>query len=149
MKTFIFCVISFSLFVSGCATVQKSETFPKINELSPIQPVASIVVENYGYYLFGIWPLWCGDVENPNSAGCDWFTDTVTIDNNVKLIKKEADSYGDDVSLGELKTEVKTSGSFSAWILWRKIITTSACVFKIDESRAEVREIDVKKELGE
>lgn len=149
MKTFIFCVISFSLFVSGCATVQKSETFPKINELSPIQPVASIVVENYGYYLFGILPLWCGDIEEPNTAGCDWFTDTVTIDNNVKLIKKEADSYGDGVSLGELKTEVKTSGSFSAWILWRKIITTSACVFKIDESRAEVREIDVKKELGE
>lgn len=144
MKTFIFCVISFSLFVSGCATVQKSETFPKINELSPIQPVASIVVENYGYYLFGILPLWCGDIEEPNTAGCDWFTDTVTIDNNVKLIKKEADSYGDDVSLGELKTEVKTSGSFSAWILWRKIITTSACVFKIDESRAEVQEVKVK-----
>lgn len=149
MKTFIFCVISFSLFVSGCATVQKSETFPKINELSPIQPVASIVVENYGYYLFGIWPLWCGDVENPNSAGCDWFTDTVTIDNNVKLIEREALSYGAESTLGELKTEVETSGSFSAWILWRKIITTSACVYKIDESRAEVREIDVKKELGE
>lgn len=147
MKTYIY-LICLCLLLTGCTTVQKSESFPKINEQSPIQPVASIVVENYGYYLFGIWPIWCGDVENPNSVGCDWFTDTVTIDNNVKLIKKEADSYGDDVSLGELKTEVETSGSFSAWILWRKIITTSACVFQIDESRANIQEIDIPKKPG-
>ena len=144
MKTYL-SFIFLCLFMAGCTTVQKSETFPKINELSPIQPVASVVVENYGYYLFGIWPIWCGDVENPNSASCDWFTDTVTIDNNVKLIQKEADSYGEGVSLGELKTEVETSGSFSAWILWRKIITTSACIYEIDKEKADIKESNLKK----
>ena len=143
MKTYLY-FIFLCLFMVGCTTVQKSEVFPKINELSPIQPVASVVVENYGYYLFGIWPIWCGDVENPNSASCDWFTDTVTIDNNVKLIQKEADSYGEGASLGELKTEVETSGSFSAWILWRKIITTSACIYEIDKDKADVKELNVK-----
>lgn len=144
MKTYIY-LICLWLFVSGCTTVQKSEAFPEINELSPIKPVASIVVENYGYYLFGVWPIWCGDVDNPNSASSELFTDTVTIDNNVRLIKKEAEVYGDDVSLGELKTEVETSGSFSAWILWRKIITTSACVYEIDKERADIKEIKVNK----
>lgn len=143
MKTYLY-FIFLCLFMVGCTTVQKSEAFPKINELSPIQPVASVVVENYGYYLFGIWPIWCGDVENPNSVSCDWFTDTVTIDNNVKLIQKEADSYGEGASLGELKTEVETSGSFSAWILWRKIITTSACIYEIDKDKADVKELNVK-----
>lgn len=146
MKAYIF-IFSLFLFVSGCATMQKSESFPKINELSPNQPVASIVVENYGYYLFGIWPLWCGDVENPNSAGCDWFTDTVTVDNNVKLIEREALSYGAESTLGELKTEVETSGSFSAWILWRKIITTSACVYKIDTTKAKVNKYNLSEQI--
>lgn len=133
---------------AGCTTMHLSETFPKINEKSPIQPAASIVVENYGYYLFGIWPIICGDVNAPNSASCDWFTDTVTIDNNVKLVKHEADKYGSEVILGDLKTEIKSSGSFSAWIFWRKIITTSACIYRIDKSRADVKGFKLKESNG-
>lgn len=148
MKAYIY-LICLCLFFTGCTTVQKSESFPKINDLSPIQPVASIVVENYGYYLFGIWPIWCGNAEKPNAMSSRFFKDTVTIDNNVSLIKKEADSYGENVSLGELKTEVETSGSFSAWILWRKIITTSACVYEIDKELAELKEVKVKQQQSE
>lgn len=143
MKNLIF-AICLSLAGFGCTTVHISRSFPKINELSPIQPAASIVVENYGYYLFGFVPIICGDTSNPNSTSCDWFTDTVTIDNNVKLVKREADKFGSEVILGDLKTETKSSGSFSAWIFWRKIITTSACIYRIDKNRADLKELRMK-----
>lgn len=143
MKNLVF-TLCFALLFAGCTTMHISESFPKINELSPIQPAASIVVENYGYYLFGIWPIICGDVTKPNSASADWFTDTVTIDNNVKLVKREANKYGSEAILGDLKTEIESSGSFSAWILWRKIITTSACVYHIDKNRADLKGVKLR-----
>lgn len=147
MKRFIFVFCSV-LLCSGCMSIERSST-EYVTEGGIVVPGEQVFISNYGYYLFGIWPIWCGDIENPNSAGCDWFTDTVTVDNNVKLIEREALSYGAESTLGELKTEVETSGSFSAWILWRKIITTSACVYKIDTTKAKVNKYKLSEQLGE
>lgn len=135
--------ICFCFILSGCVSMQKSESFPENNELGLVHPKASIVVENYGYYLFGIWPIICGDVEKPNSFSVDLFSDTVTVDNNMTIVKNEVSKYGDNVSLDEIKSEVTTTGSFSAWILWRKVIITSACVYEIDEIRADKKEENV------
>lgn len=139
--------ICFCFVLSGCVTMQKSESFPEINELGLVHPKASIVVENYGYYLFGIWPIICGDVDYPNDVSADFFSDTVTVENNIKVIMNEVKKYGDNVSLDEIKSEVKTSGSFSAWIFWRKIVTTSACVYEIDKTKAQIEEVQLPEQI--
>lgn len=145
MKNYIFLILC-CLILSGCVSLQKSESFPENNELGLVHPKASIVVENYGYYLFGIWPIVCGDVEKPNSFSVDLFSDTVTVDNNMTIVKNEVSKYGTNVTLDQIKSEVTTTGSFSAWILWRKIIVTSACVYEIDQIRAEKNEGNVQAE---
>jgi hypothetical protein len=59
----------------------------------------------------------------------------------------EMKKYGDNVSLDEIKSEVKTSGSFSAWIFWRKIVTTSACVYEIDKTKAPIEEVQLPEQI--
>lgn len=124
----LICVISFT----GCATVKTSDIFPKTNSDSDditIHSKRTYFVENYGYYLFGFIPLFCGNPDKPNKNSMCLFKDTVTVDNNIKMIHNDIKEFeqelGIPLDMGQIKTQVSESGSFSAFIIWRKIITTS------------------------
>ena len=61
------------------------------------------VVENSGWYLFNAIPIASGDPDNPDCASFSIFGDTVTLENNVKLLERArkeqgAASYKDVVS---------------------------------------------------
>lgn len=78
--------------LAGCATVRFCD-----------EGVSMVDIENTGWYLFNFIPLASGDPNSPNDASCRIFSDTVTLENNLKLLdyavrKKHALGYRDATS---------------------------------------------------
>lgn len=69
---------------SGCVNV----------EVASSGGADSIVVENSGCYLFYCIPLFSGDPDYPNQQVCSWFTNTVKLDTNMRLLNEEAKDRG-------------------------------------------------------
>ena len=65
-----------ALFAGGCATVDFAQAGSR----------QLVNVENVGWYLFNAIPIATGDPERPNSCSCRLFRDTVTLENNMKLL---------------------------------------------------------------
>ena len=71
-------------FAAGCANV----------EVASEGGADVVVVENSGCYLFYCIPLFSGDPEYPNRQVSSWFTNTVTVETNMKLLEDEAERQG-------------------------------------------------------
>ena len=69
---------------SGCANV----------EIASEGGADVVVVENSGCYLFYCIPLFSGDPEYPNRQVSSWFTNTVKLETNMKLLEDEAERQG-------------------------------------------------------
>ena len=52
------------------------------------------VVENSGWYLFNMIPLASGSPDNPNGHTCKIFSDTVNLENNIKLLDRVISEKG-------------------------------------------------------
>jgi len=113
--------------VPGCATVQTAKRFAGVPVDGASQPVATVAVENYGYYLFGTIPLIAGAPAYPNADTCRLFQDTVTLQNNLTMIAQTVKAENGK-KLANLKTTEEWTGSFSLWILWRKTLATTALI---------------------
>ena len=53
-----------------------------------------VVVENSGCYLFYCIPLFSGDPDYPNRQVSSWFTNTVKLETNMKLLEDEIERQG-------------------------------------------------------
>lgn len=62
-------------FVGGCATVNISH-----------RDRSMVVIENAGWYLFNFIPIASGDHSKPNQLSTCWFSDVVTLKNNLKML---------------------------------------------------------------
>ena len=78
------CAASALAFASGCANI----------EVATSGGADSVVVENSGCYLFYCIPLFTGDPDYPNRQVCSWFTNTVNLATNMRLLGEEAESRG-------------------------------------------------------
>ena len=96
-----------------------------------MQPRDSIVVENSGFYLFGVVPLVSGSIVNP--GGSTLFNNTVTLENNLRLLEAEAAKKGPFV-LDSISSVEDSSSAWSIGIVSRKTITTSASVYDADKT---------------
>lgn len=116
-----------ALLLSGCATVDSSKYFSGVRADGQKEPRATIAVENYGYYLFRSesLPIWCGNPELPNYNSSALFEDTVSTQNNLKMLSDAAVASGAR-SLTNVKHEISWTGSFFPWIVWRKVAQTTA-----------------------
>ena len=111
---------------AGCTSVQTSRAFSdKWFEGTPA-PMESVVVENWGVYLFNKWPIVCGDPENVGSTV--FFKDTVSLENNCRLVDEEMRRVGASVPM-DYKSELDEVGSTGLWIFWKKVLVTSASVY--------------------
>jgi hypothetical protein len=115
-----------ALAAAGCANVQTTNRFGAPVGGKEVQPRDSIVVENSGFYLFGVVPLVSGSTENP--GGSTLFNNTVTLENNLRLLEAEAAKKGPFV-LDGLSSVEDSSSAWSIGIISRRTITTSACVY--------------------
>ena len=115
-----------TLAAAGCANVQTTNRFGAAVGGKGLNPRDSIVVENSGFYLFGVVPLVSGSTVHP--GGSTLFNNTVTLENNLRLLEAEAAKKGPFV-LDSISSVEDSSSAWSFGIVSRKTVTTSASVY--------------------
>ena len=114
------------LFVlSGCATVKMARNFEGLRVDDGAKPIATVAIENYGYYLFGFLPLIAGEPRHPNAPMCTLFSDSVTTQNNIMMLNKTAQKVNAK-RVVNINVYEGWTGSFSFWIIWKKQLSTGA-----------------------
>lgn len=53
-----------------------------------------VAVENSGGFLFYCIPIYSGDPDYPNRQVCNWFSNTVHVDTNIRLLEEAARKEG-------------------------------------------------------
>ena len=122
-------LLAFALLVgTGCTSVHVTRAYNGVRVDGGRQPAATVEVENSGWYLFTFIPIASGNPEAPNEVSSQWFTDTVTVGNNIKVLK--------DVMRRERITEVAnltthcSDEKYLVFILARRAYHTSAVLLK-------------------
>ena len=77
----------------GCASVTPLKT-PADVKVDGVVPVESVEVTNSAWYLFSCIPLFSGDVERPNTGDFKLFRNTLTLQNQMKMLEDEAKRVG-------------------------------------------------------
>ncbi len=128
-KFFAFILLWVAALLSGCATTEITKALNGTVRVNGRETAGTICAENYGYYLFSVVPLFAGNPEKPNKTSMCFFKDTVTLENNKKMIDMETEKLGGG-TLCNLKNSVDWTGSFSLWIFWKQVLTSNATVLK-------------------
>lgn len=121
------CVFAGVAGLSGCATVKTARNFEGLRVDGGARPLATVAIENYGYYLFGLIPLIAGEPRYPNAPVCTFFEDTVTAQNNMTILSKVAAKVGGK-KVAHLRVYEDWTGSFSFWLVWKKELFTGAVI---------------------
>ena len=122
LSAFFVCIAAV---LCGCATTEVSTVFKDGLNEGGGKPVAVVHAENYGYYLFSVFPLFAGDPDEQNANTMTFFSDTVTLENNRKMIQREAEKLGAK-KIGDVRNSIDWTGSFSLWIVWRQVLSSSS-----------------------
>ena len=102
---------------SGCASVNVND-----------QGTNMVTIQNSGCFLFCCIPLFSGDPDYPNEEVCNWFTNTVKLETNIRLLEEEAFKKH---ALGYRNLASHMDDEHIFWfILKRKIYRTSAELIK-------------------
>lgn len=67
-----------SAMISGCATYTTTSVGGR----------TTVAIQNTGWYLFNFIPLGSGDHDAPNRCSCNLFENSVTLDNNMTILRK-------------------------------------------------------------
>ena len=81
MKRFSACFL-LSVLLAGCASV----------DVSDVGGRKMVSIKNSGWELFSVIPIASGNVDR--SGGCEWFKDTVTLENNIALLDRTVAETG-------------------------------------------------------
>ena len=73
----------------GCASIHTANEFHGVALEGDETPIESVEIENTGWSLLKCIPLGSGDPDEPNERSCRLFTNTVTLSNNVSLLRRE------------------------------------------------------------
>ena len=77
----------------GCASITPLKT-PATVKVDGVTPIESVEVTNSAWYLFSCIPLFSGDPNFPNVGTCKLFEDTLTLQNQMKMLEAEAKRVG-------------------------------------------------------
>jgi hypothetical protein len=121
------CILACLASLTGCATVKVARNFEGLRVDGGARPLATVAIENYGYFLFGLFPLIAGEPRYPNAPVCTLFEDTVTAQNNMVMLSKVAQKVGGK-KVAHVRIYEEWTGSFSFWLVWRKELFTGAIV---------------------
>ncbi len=130
------------LLASGCMTVRTTRAYNGIAVEDGRKPVVTVEIENSGWYLFTFIPLASGKVEAPNQADCRWFTNTVTVENNLKVLQ--------EIMLRERVAEVanltshRSDEKYLVCLLARRASPTSAVLPQPEPAKPSVASVPQK-----
>ncbi len=104
------------LLLAGCASVKV------VRDLNGQQltaagetPIAHLHGDIFGYYLFGVWPLFTGDPADPRRFA--WFRDTVTETAAVDMLTKKSRELG-ATKTTDLTTRLDSTGLQTLFTVW-------------------------------
>ena len=82
------------LLAAGCTTYRATSVFNGVNVDGGRHPVETIEIANTGWFLFTCLPLASGNPDKPNRNSCRWFTNTVTLSNNIEVLERHMREKG-------------------------------------------------------
>ena len=126
MKRLAFCVVAAVL--GGCATVDRLDSKLCEKTYDGMVPVEVVHVMNTNWRLLACIPLGSGNPEIPNRCKCRMFTNTVTLDNQLRMLEAEARRVGAKRAVGVISDSSKESVFF--FLLKREKLHTSAVLVK-------------------
>ena len=136
MKRLAFCVVAAVL--GGCATVDRLDSKLCEKTYDGMEPVEVVHVMNTNWRLLACIPLGSGNPEVPNRCKCCMFTNTVTLDNQLRMIDAEAKRVGAKRAVDVVSDSSKESVLF--FLLKREKMHTSAVLVKDPEPAPAVAE---------
>ena len=113
---------------AGCTTVQCAANYNGVKVDNGREPIATLEIENSGWFLLSVIPLASGNPEKPDSFGCKMFRNTVTLENNFRVLEKKAKELGAD-SVANLTSHWTDESAFVI-LLKRRACHTSAVLLK-------------------
>ena len=117
-----------ALFACGCTTVLKSKEFGDVKTDGGSTPVAAVEIENSVWLLFNFIPVASGNPRYPNGHLCKFFSNTVTLQNNMKVLQTELELEG--VTKVANLTSHYSEESYLFFLLARRACHTSAVLVK-------------------
>ena len=126
MKRLAFCVVAAVL--GGCATVDRLDSKLCEKTYDGMVPVEVVQVMNTNWRLLACIPLGSGNPDHPNRCKCRMFTNTVTLDNQLRMIEAEAKRVGAKRAVDVTSDSSKESVLF--FLLKREKLHTSAVLVK-------------------
>lgn len=121
-------IAMFALFSAGCMTYRTTSEWRNIKSDGSSRPYMTVQIENSGWYLFDCIPIVCGNPQKPNRNSCTWFSNTVTLQNNLNvltnLMKQE-----DCTILSNLDSR-EMDDFYYFFLLYRRACHTSAVIFR-------------------
>ena len=120
-----------AMLFAGCASIRTSTVFHGVKVEDGETPIETVEVENSGWELFKCIPIASGDVQYPNRAVSRWFTDTVTLQNNLNLLEMEMKAKG--ATRFTNLTSRNSEETFLFILLTRNAFHTSAVLLKDPE----------------
>lgn len=125
MRAFVLLLL---LCAAGCASVRTTRVFNGVKVDGGYTPLATVSIENTGWFLFNCIPLGSGNPNRPNEVTWCPFQDTVTLDNNMKML--DATMTGMDATCFEHLTSHLKDDFYYFFILYRRTCQTSAVILR-------------------
>lgn len=113
---------------SGCTTVQYTAVYNGVKVDNGRTPMATVEIENSGWLLLGFIPLASGNPDKPDKCSCKLFRNTVTIENNFRVLERTVKESGAD-SVANLTSHWTDESAFVI-LLKRRAYHTSAVLLR-------------------
>lgn len=82
------------LCASGCMSVKFANDFKDVKVEEGRVPKAIVEIENSVWLLLNFIPVGSGNPDVPNKNTCRWFKNTVSLQNNMKVLRATMDEHG-------------------------------------------------------
>lgn len=128
MKNLLITLSAAMLLCSGCATIQRATDYHGMGTEDGETPIETIEIENTGWLLFRCIPLGSGDPLRPNEKTCRFFSNTVTLQNNLEMLEDEMERV--NAKRVENLTSRKTDETIFLILLTRRSYHTSAVLLQ-------------------
>lgn len=126
MKMLAFCVAA--ALVGGCATIDRLDGSMVKNTEDGLVPVEEIHIMNTNWRLLSCIPIASGNPAKPNKCSCLWFSNSVTLDNQIGMLEAEVRRAGAKKAVNVF-TDHSSEGVFF-FLMTRSKLHTSAVLVK-------------------
>ena len=113
---------------AGCSTTLTRLPPPRALKTAGVVPIEAVEVSNANLLLLSFIPIASGDPAAPNAGECCWFTDTLSVANQLQMLEAEAARVGATRAV-EVAT-LKTDEALFFFLLQREKMHTSAILVK-------------------